>query len=54
MISASTSYNRDSSSYGGQKSNPNTAYSHYWADAKNVLEDLSSFTELWVSYHNCA
>lgn len=53
VISASSSYNKDSNSYGGY-SNPNTAYSHYWADSKNVLADLSSFKELWVRYHNCA
>eukprot|EP00590_Aulacoseira_subarctica_P001636 CAMPEP_0172421330 /NCGR_PEP_ID=MMETSP1064-20121228/7579_1 /TAXON_ID=202472 /ORGANISM="Aulacoseira subarctica , Strain CCAP 1002/5" /LENGTH=418 /DNA_ID=CAMNT_0013161669 /DNA_START=68 /DNA_END=1324 /DNA_ORIENTATION=- len=45
--------NRDNNSYGSY-TNPNVAYSHYWADANNVLQDLSSFKKLYVRYHGCA
>jgi len=43
----------DSNVYGSY-SNPNAVYSHYRADAVNVLQDLSSFKHLYVKYHNCA
>lgn len=39
----------------GYFTNPNVvAFSHYWADAKNVYEDLSSFKKLYVKFHSCA
>jgi len=38
----------------GKYSNPNIAYSHYWIDANNVYQDLSSFKKLYVKFHNCA
>jgi len=39
----------------GYFTNPNVvAFSHYWADAKNVYEDLSSFKKLYVKFHHCA
>lgn len=51
--SGSSASNRDPNAYGAY-SNPNVAYSHYWADANNVLQDLSSFRKLYVKYHGCA
>ena len=33
-------------------SNPNTVYSHYWADASNVLDDLTTFQKLLSSHLN--
>jgi hypothetical protein len=44
---------KDNKSY-GTYSNPNTAYSHYWADASNVLDDLTTFRKLYVQYYGCA
>jgi hypothetical protein len=50
--SNSSPSNRDPNTY-GSFSNPNVAYSHYWANANNVLQDLSSFRKLYVKYHGC-
>ena len=44
---------KDNKSY-GTYSNPNTVYSHYWADASNVLDDLTTFRKLYVQYYGCA
>jgi hypothetical protein len=44
---------KDNKSYGSY-TNPNVAYDHYWADASNVLQDLSSFDKLYVQYYGCA
>jgi hypothetical protein len=44
---------RDENAYGSYN-NPNLAYSHYWEEADNVLQDLSSFQALYVMYHGCA
>lgn len=39
----------------GKFTNPNVvAFSHYWADAQNVYQDLSSFKKLYVKFHSCA
>jgi hypothetical protein len=35
-------------------SNPNVHEKMYWRDSSNVLEDLSTFSKLYVSYQNCA
>ena len=45
---------KDSGYYGDGKSNPNENNSHYWKEAKNVLQDLDQFDALYVKYHNCA
>ena len=45
---------KDSGYYANGKSNPNIKNSHYWKEAKNVLEDLDQFSALYVKYHNCA
>ena len=44
---------KDSKSYGSY-TNPNLAYDHYWSDASNILQDLSSFSKLYVQYYGCA
>jgi hypothetical protein len=33
--------------------NPNTQNAMYWKDSKKILEDLSQFEALYISYHNC-
>lgn len=48
------SADRDSNLHYGTFSNPNTKYSHYWASATNVLDDLSMFSLLYVKYGGCA
>jgi hypothetical protein len=48
-----SSASKDSKSYGSY-TNPNLAYDHYWSDASNVLQDLSSFNKLYVQYYGCA
>ena len=45
---------KDSGYYGDGKQNPNKKNSHYWKEAKNVLQDLDQFDALYVKYHNCA
>eukprot|EP00339_Tiarina_fusa_P022467 CAMPEP_0117026048 /NCGR_PEP_ID=MMETSP0472-20121206/19181_1 /TAXON_ID=693140 ORGANISM="Tiarina fusus, Strain LIS" /NCGR_SAMPLE_ID=MMETSP0472 /ASSEMBLY_ACC=CAM_ASM_000603 /LENGTH=356 /DNA_ID=CAMNT_0004732933 /DNA_START=161 /DNA_END=1231 /DNA_ORIENTATION=- len=46
---------RDDSYYRPGRGNPNTyAEKMYWEDASNVLEDLSSFSALYVEFHHCA
>jgi hypothetical protein len=48
-----SSASKDSKSYGSY-TNPNLVYDHYWSDASNVLQDLSSFNKLYVQYYGCA
>jgi hypothetical protein len=45
---------KDDEYYRAGMGNPNTDLKMYWADAKNVLEDLDQFSSLYVQYHNCA
>jgi len=52
-FASANSPTRDTNNY-NYYSNPNVAYSHYWAEAKNVYQDLSTFKKLYVKYHNCA
>jgi hypothetical protein len=45
---------KDSTVYPKGFTNPNVDNAMYWADSKNVLEDLSQFDKLYVQYHGCA
>jgi hypothetical protein len=46
---------RDDSYYKPGRGNPNTyAEKMYWNDGSNVLEDLGSFSALYVEFHHCA
>jgi len=45
---------KDDTYYRAGMGNPNTDYRMFWADARNVLEDLDQFSSLYVQYHNCA
>jgi len=49
------SANKDDAYYAGGITNPNVDEEKmYWHEGRNVLEDLSQFQKLYVSYHNCA
>lgn len=45
---------KDSAYYPDGMENPNVNNKMYWADAANVLEDLSKFDALYISHHGCA
>jgi hypothetical protein len=45
---------KDDEYYKAGMGNPNVDLKMYWADAHNVLEDLSQFSTLYVQFHNCA
>ncbi|KAG7347278.1 hypothetical protein IV203_015983 [Nitzschia inconspicua] len=45
---------KDDEYYRAGMGNPNVDLKMYWADAHNVLEDLSQFSTLYVQYHHCA
>jgi hypothetical protein len=48
------SADKDNNYYPAGYKNPNADRKMYWSDAANVLDDLSKFSKLYVSYHNCA
>ena len=49
------SANRDDTYYTNGVTNPNVELQKmYWHEGRNVLEDLSQFDKLYVSYHSCA
>lgn len=45
---------KDDSYYNGGSGNPNVDSTMYWKDAKNVLQDISRFSGLYVQFHSCA
>ena len=45
---------KDDEYYRAGMGNPNVDLEMYWADAHNVLQDLSQFSYLYIQYHNCA
>lgn len=45
---------KDSAFYPDGMENPNVDRKMYWADAMNILEDISQFDALYVSHHGCA
>jgi hypothetical protein len=52
LVLSPGSAERDSNVY-GTYSNPNAVYDHYWATAKNVYQDLSTFKKIYIKYHHC-
>lgn len=46
--------NKDSSFYPEGMENPNVKDKMYWANAINVLEDISQFDALYITHHGCA
>jgi hypothetical protein len=45
---------KDDEYYRAGMGNPNINLKMYWADAHNVLQDLSKFSTLYIQYHSCA
>ena len=45
---------KDSAVYPDGMENPNVNNKMYWADAMNVLEDISQFDALYITHHGCA
>jgi hypothetical protein len=45
---------KDNNYYPPGYSNPNVDNEMYWRDSINVLQDLSSFSKLYVKFHSCA
>ena len=54
LASVALASHKDSNYYPEGYGNPNVDRKMYWQDAPNVLEDLSKFSKLYVSYQNCA
>ncbi|CAB9515997.1 expressed unknown protein [Seminavis robusta] len=55
LLLASTAHaDKDDSYYIAGTGNPNRNEKMYWKDAENVFQDLSSFSTLYVEFHNCA
>lgn len=50
---AATSGSGDSQVYPSGRTNPNLRYTSYYRDAQDVLDDLSSFQSLYVTFHSC-
>ena len=50
---AAVSADKDGSYYPEGMENPNVNKKMYWAEAGNVLDDLSQFDALYVTHHNC-
>lgn len=46
--------NKDDTYYNNGVTNPNVEEKMYWHEGRNVLEDLSQFDKLYVTYHSCA
>jgi hypothetical protein len=44
---------KDSAYYPDGMENPNLDDKMYWADAMNVLEDISEFDALYITHHGC-
>lgn len=44
---------RDSNYYAAHGINPNVRESHFYADSNNVLQSLSEFDKLYVTYSGC-
>jgi hypothetical protein len=54
LLAALVAGNKDDTYYAHGVTNPNTAEPMYWHQGYNVLQDLSQFDKLYVTYHNCA
>jgi hypothetical protein len=58
VLAASTALvnaNKDETYYANGVVNPNIAdQKMFWKEGYNVLEDLSEFDALYVTYHSCA
>jgi hypothetical protein len=54
LLAGSVRGSKDSVYYRAGMGNPNVDLKMYWADARNVLEDLDQFSALYIQYHNCA
>jgi hypothetical protein len=44
---------RDANYYAAHRTNPNVRHSHYYADSNNVLQSLSKFDKLYVTFSGC-
>lgn len=54
LIPRASHAEKDDSYYMAGSGNPNVKSKMYWKDADNVLQDLSSFSSLYVQFHDCA
>ncbi|CAB9525858.1 expressed unknown protein [Seminavis robusta] len=54
LLAALAHANKDSTYYNNGVTNPNVEQAMYWHEGWNVLEDLSQFDKLYVTYHHCA
>lgn len=54
LVGALVAAEKDSNYYPNGYSNPNIDEEMYWRDASNVLDDLSQFSKLYVTFHQCA
>ena len=54
LLVALAAANRDDAYYVGGIASPNQGERMYWGDSLSVLQDLSQFDALYVTYHNCA
>jgi len=50
--SCRVSAEKDSNPYAWGE-NPNKSFRMYWHDARNVIQDLGKFQNLYVKYHGC-
>jgi hypothetical protein len=54
LLLALASANKDNNYYANGIASPYQNEKMYWGAGKDVLEDLSQFESLYVTYHNCA
>jgi hypothetical protein len=54
LLAAVVTANKDDTYYANGVTNPNIKESMYWHQGYNVLQDLSQFDKLYVTYHSCA
>jgi hypothetical protein len=45
---------KDDSFYAAGVQNPNVELAMYWKEPRNVLQDLSKFSKLYVQFHSCS
>jgi hypothetical protein len=53
IMATLTHAEKDSNFYRKGITNPNTRHPMYWNNAQNVLDDLSSFSSLYIQFHSC-
>lgn len=54
LLAAIAMAEKDSNYYPDGMENPNVRNPMYWADANNILEDISKFDALYITHHGCA